>query len=97
MCLRILAAGPLAGAIFGSDLSGVSDRELLDLRRMAMSTVNPRAQGRSLSVLCLLSDEPTWRGSCAPIIRWAKEVWTLHTQAFPWAIGWAELTEGWQT
>eukprot|EP00959_Pyramimonas_sp_CCMP1952_P077132 1612268-Pyramimonas_sp.AAC.1 len=32
------AAGPLAGAVYGSDLSGVSDRELLSLRRMAMST-----------------------------------------------------------
>ncbi|CAK0904509.1 unnamed protein product [Prorocentrum cordatum] len=94
-CLKVFAAGPMAGAVYGSDLFGISDRELLNLRRMAMSTVEPRAQGRSLSVLCLLSDDPTWRGCCAPVIRWAKEVWTLHTHGFPWTLSWAELRDGW--
>eukprot|EP00959_Pyramimonas_sp_CCMP1952_P347929 7287979-Pyramimonas_sp.AAC.1 len=32
---RVFAAGPLAGAVHGSDLYGASDSELLSLRRMA--------------------------------------------------------------
>eukprot|EP00959_Pyramimonas_sp_CCMP1952_P007244 151932-Pyramimonas_sp.AAC.1 len=57
---KVFASGPLAGAVYGSDLHGVSDRELLTLRRMAMSRVKPSAQGRPLSVLCFL--EGTTRG-----------------------------------
>ena len=83
---KVFASGPMAGAVYGSDLYGVSDRELLNLRRMAMSCIRPRSQGRSLSVLCLLEGDPTWRASCAPIIRWSKEIWILRTNAFPWSL-----------
>eukprot|EP00959_Pyramimonas_sp_CCMP1952_P334133 6997566-Pyramimonas_sp.AAC.1 len=73
----------MAGAVHGSGLFGISDGELLNLRGMAMSTVKPRAQGRSLNVLCLLSDDPTWRGCCAPVIRWAKESGPCALIGFP--------------
>ena len=96
-CVKVFAAGPLAGAVYGSDIFGVSDRELLDLRRMAMAGVKPSAQGRSLSVLSLLEGDPPWRACCAPIIRWAKEVWILQTRAFDWALGWGELRAGWDS
>eukprot|EP00959_Pyramimonas_sp_CCMP1952_P218447 4568880-Pyramimonas_sp.AAC.1 len=62
-----------------------------------MSCVKPSAQGRSLSVLCLLEGDPTWRASCAPIIRWAKEVWIRQTRAFEWALSWAVLRAGWSS
>ncbi|CAK0875166.1 unnamed protein product, partial [Prorocentrum cordatum] len=51
--LEAFASGHLAGGTYGSDVLGVSDRGLLDLRRAAVSRVKPRSQGRSLAVLSL--------------------------------------------
>ncbi|CAK0864640.1 unnamed protein product, partial [Prorocentrum cordatum] len=36
---KMFAAGPLAGGVFGPEVYGTSDRELLTLRRMDMSTI----------------------------------------------------------
>eukprot|EP00959_Pyramimonas_sp_CCMP1952_P247192 5166868-Pyramimonas_sp.AAC.1 len=90
------AAGPVAGGIFGTEVYGVSDRELLALRRMGMSTIKPRAQGRSLSVISLLEGDPPWRAAVAPIIRWSREIWILQTHSFEWSLSWAEIRSGWE-
>eukprot|EP00959_Pyramimonas_sp_CCMP1952_P156333 3269467-Pyramimonas_sp.AAC.1 len=46
---RIFAAGPLAGGAYGADVQGVSDQQLLLMRRQAFSTVRPFAKSRSLT------------------------------------------------
>eukprot|EP00959_Pyramimonas_sp_CCMP1952_P044206 923984-Pyramimonas_sp.AAC.1 len=86
----------MAGGIFGTEVYGVSDRELLGLRRMGMSTIKPRAQGRSLSVISLLEGAPPWRAAVASIVRWSREIWILQTHSFAWSLSWAELRAGWE-
>eukprot|EP00959_Pyramimonas_sp_CCMP1952_P101444 2122344-Pyramimonas_sp.AAC.1 len=44
--LRVFSSGPLAGGPYGADIVGVSDHDLLLMRRQAFSTVRPFSQGR---------------------------------------------------
>ena len=39
---------------------------------------------------------PPRRAAVAPIVRWAREVWTLQTHSFEFCLSWAELRAGWE-
>ena len=72
-CLNIFCSGPSAGVSYGAEVYGATDRELHVLRSKAMSTISPKSQHRSLTILSILEGDPVWGVSAAPIIRWRKE------------------------
>ncbi len=58
---------------------GISDKELIALRRTAAATMRPTARGRSLTMTHLLHDLPTARFEVAPVIQYARAVWQAVT------------------
>ena len=77
---RIYATGMGPAATYGAEVNGISDAELLRLRRLAGAAMRPKVQGRSLSMLLLLNRDPTWRANCAPFLQYSKEAWRAWTQ-----------------
>jgi hypothetical protein len=71
----IFMAGPLPEATYGAAVNGLSDRELLNVRRNAAQAYAPRARGRSLSRLMLLVGMPTWRAEVEVVLEYARQVW----------------------
>ncbi len=71
----IFMAGPLPEAVYGAAVNGLSDRELLRVRRAAALAYSPRAKGRSLARLLLIVGIPTWRAEVDIILQYAKETW----------------------
>ena len=71
----IAASGVLPAAIYGAAVSGMSDHELLQLRRISASAMTPAAKGRSLSALMLLRGDPTWTAAVAPLQQWVRAGW----------------------
>ena len=53
---KLVPTGIAPAALYGACVTGISDAQLLDLRRTAATTIAPRAQGRSLDVALLLGD-----------------------------------------
>eukprot|EP00959_Pyramimonas_sp_CCMP1952_P101435 2121998-Pyramimonas_sp.AAC.1 len=94
-CRNVFVAGPLPGAVYGREISGVSDHELLSLRQLAGKALKPSAGGRSLTALMLCHGDPPWVASIAPVYRWAKEVWTTHHRLHPHALSFATLRSSW--
>jgi hypothetical protein len=92
---NVFASGALASELFGSEIYGVSDYELLRLRRQAASVLQPSASGRSLTALLLSHGEPCWYASVAPMVRWSKEIWIAHHRTYPHCLSLPELREAW--
>ena len=76
-------SGPLPAATQGAEIIGVSDAELLALRRSFASVLKLAAEDGSLSKLLLLEQGPTWLAQVTPIVRWQKEVWNARLGAYP--------------
>ncbi len=72
---QIFVTGLLSEAVYGAAVNGVSDAEAQHLRRMAARAFSPRARGRSLSVLSLLINVPTWKAEVAVLMHYARLVW----------------------
>ena len=45
----------------------------------------------------ILEDDPAWFGSIWTIIRYAQEVWLLHTGAYNHTLSWAEIRGAWES
>ncbi len=73
--IRIYTAGPMAEAVYGAAVNGLSGTEVQTLRRTAASAFSPRARGRSLSTVLLMAGAPTWRGEVEVVMQYARQVW----------------------
>ncbi len=71
----IFVSGPIAAATYGAAVNGLSDAEVLRIRRAAAHAYTPRARGRSLRRLLLIRGVPTWRAEVETVLQYAKEVW----------------------
>ncbi len=72
---KVFIAGPLPYATYGSVVNGLSDAEVLRIRRCAAVAWSPRARGRSLKMITLLNRAPTHSAENGPIVQYSKEVW----------------------
>ncbi len=72
---NIFMAGPLPEAVYGAAVNGLSDKEVLRVRRAAALSYSPRAKGRSLTRLLAIVGIPTWRAEVEVVLQYAKEVW----------------------
>ncbi len=71
----VFVTGPLPEAAYGAAVNGLTDQEVLALRRAAAHAFSPRARGRSLKRLTLLVGIPTWKAEVEIVLQDAKEVW----------------------
>ncbi len=72
---RLFTTGLLPAAIPDAAVHGVSDREVLVLRRTAALACSPRARGRSLAMVTLLHDVPTWRAETEVVLQYSRQIW----------------------
>jgi hypothetical protein len=68
---RLFTTGIGPAAVYGAVVNGMSNMELIKLRRIAAAGMGPQARGRSLTMCMAINGDPTWRAGVAPIIRWA--------------------------
>ncbi len=73
--VRVFRAGVQPAATFDAAVWGLSDGEVLALRRLAASTMSPKAKGRSLTMLHLWHHMPTAAAEHAPALQYARIVW----------------------
>ena len=76
---RIYKCGLHPAAMYGDEISGISDVEWRSMQRLASAAHSPMTAGRSLSALWLWYEGPTTSSAVAPILRWSKEVWLAAT------------------
>ena len=74
--VKVFVVGVMPAATYGAEVVGISTGELKQLQKTALASMAPSTRGRSKSALFTAKGDPTWRPSVAPIIRWAKEVWS---------------------
>ncbi len=72
---RVFRAGLLPAATYDAPIWGMAQAEVLRLRRLAATTMSPRAPGRSLSMVTLWHGHPTADAEAAPVVHYAKMVW----------------------
>ncbi len=72
---KIFVAGPLPFATYGSAVNGMSDHEVLRLRRAMATAWSPRARGRSLKMVTLLNKAPTHGAENNAAYQYSREVW----------------------
>ncbi len=92
---KLFTSGVGPAATYGAAVNGVSNRELIAIRRMAAAAFQPSAKGRSLSVLLRMFDDPSWRAGVEPILRWSLEVW-LSANSSPLALPLPVLRKVWE-
>ena len=68
-------AGLVPQAGYGTEVTGLDDREWNGLRRSLAAGIGPKAGGRSLALALLLEGDSTTAVALAPAVRWAEEVW----------------------
>ncbi len=72
---RVFTTGLLPAATHDAAINGVSDREALILRRTAAAACTPRARGRSLALVTIMNQAPTWRAETEVVLQYARQVW----------------------
>ncbi len=77
---RIFTAGVMPAAAHDAPIWGVSDAEVLKLRRLAAVAISPRAPGRSLTLTHLWHGLPTADVENAPAVQYTKMVWKAVTR-----------------
>ncbi len=71
----VFTTGPMAEAVYGAAVNGMSNTEVMALRRAAAHAYSPRARGRSLTALMLLHGAPTWKGEIEVVLQYARQAW----------------------
>ena len=70
---NIYKCGLHPAAMYGDEVSGISDVEWRSMQRLASAVHSPLTAGRSISALWLWYEDPTTSSVTAPIMRWSKE------------------------
>ncbi len=98
---RLFSTGLLPATIPDAAVNGVSDKEALQLRRTAALACAPRARGRSLALVTLLNQVPTWRAEIEVILQYARQVWSAamlgHRKPVNGAFTLSELADKWRS
>ncbi len=86
--IPIFSTGTLSKMVYASEVHGLSDGELLAVRRTAAAAMRPRARGRSLQMLLALHRDPCWRAAVGPLLQYTRAVWRAARRGY----GRAELS-----
>ncbi len=98
---RVFVTGLLPAAVPDAAVNGVSDQEALVLRRVAATACSPRARGRSLALVSLLHNIPTWRAEVEVILQYSRQVWAAamlgHKKPRNGMLSLTEIAEKWRS
>ena len=80
---RLLRTGGLAGAQFGQAAAGISDYQLMQLRRRAAGVVGGVAAGKDANLVLIAADarwgdkaDPAFSAHADTVVQWAEAVWS---------------------
>ena len=80
---RLLHTGVLAGAQFGQAAAGISDYQLMQLRRRAAGVVGGVAAGKDANLVLVAADarwgdkaDPAFSAHADTVVQWAEAVWS---------------------
>ena len=88
---RLFSGNVRAVAFYGSEVHGLSDKELLAAWRLAAKCASPSALGRSLDALALLTGDMLGSLPVAQARRWHMEVWRAACALDPLALSLSDL------
>jgi len=93
---KLVKAGVKPAALYGACVTGITDTQLVCLRRTSAAATAPRAQGRSLDIALQLAGlDPTADATAAPMVRWAQEVWAATSGYSTRHLDLRLLRDGW--
>ena len=92
---RLFSAGVLPAAAFGAEVNGMSETEMLQLRRVEASVMAPRAAGRSLTATLLINDQQSWKAAAAPISQLSRAVWQATVNHPHNGMSLSEISRAW--
>ena len=72
---KLYFAGIAPGAVYGADVNGLDNSELLRLRQILAQATPPYVKGASLRLRLAVHGDPAARRSAAPALAWRREVW----------------------
>jgi len=72
---RVVGSGSVSSLLYGAEVYGLDNSEDKSLRMMMAASYSGISAGMSLHALTALVDQVSWRGTAAPLLRWAAEVW----------------------
>ncbi len=73
---KVFVAGVGASAAYHAAVQGLTDAEMIKLRRLAAAAFPPRSRFRSLTLTHLYFDMPTAPAEVAATLQYARAVWT---------------------
>ncbi len=98
---KVFTTGLLPAAIPDAAVNGVSDQEALMLRRAAATACSPRARGRSLALVTLINQIPTWRAEVEVILQFSRQMWNAsllgHSRPRRGELTMTEIAEKWRS
>ena len=75
---KVARTGLIPQAGFGTAITGLSNADLEELRRLQETGTGGRRRGRSMARQRLVDGDPAAELATAPIVEWAKEVRSMH-------------------
>ncbi len=95
--ISVFATGTLAKMIYASEVHGLSEGELLAVRRAAAAAMRPRARGRSLNMMLALYRDPAWRAAVGPLLQYTRTVWRASRRGrFRAELSVTEIRQAWE-
>jgi len=72
---KLYRTGVHPAMVYGAEVYGLSDKEDFTLRSLHTSAAMGVSGGMSVCTATALLDSTSWRGTAAPLLQWAGEVW----------------------
>ncbi len=78
--LTIFTVGVAPKMAYGAEVRGLTDDDIIRIRRTAAAAMSPHARNASLSMKTLLHDIPSARVELAPALQYARMCWWAKTR-----------------
>ena len=101
--MRLFKSGLKPELGFGSEVTGISDKELYAVETCALASLTPSSRGRSREATLLLHGVPSASLAFSAVLRWSREVWEAANgsgglrRRVSHRIDLAELSAAWET
>ncbi len=73
--VKVVRRGVIPSTAFGSNVTGVSNAELRQIRALVSQTSAPTTKGASVALKLLLDGDPAVDANAAPMVKWAAVAW----------------------
>ncbi len=72
---KVVRRGVIPATAYGTNVTGVSNAELRQIRTLVAQTKAPNTKGASVALKLLLDGDPAADANAAPLVKWAEVAW----------------------